>query len=295
MTWFSKRELSGLTLIEVLMTLVLLSILTFASLELVGDSLDESRYEQTVQKMERIKIALIGDPSVRENGVRTSFGYVGDVGKLPDATQGLSALVARPIAPLTEIPTYQMVTEARFGAGWNGPYLFSASGSLDTVLDAWGNAISYDPSSSPPRLKSYGADGVDDTVGGTSGYRKDIVVELPSELWQGNVYGYVNNRGSPYKGAASVVLNRPNPTWAVPSPAVSTETVALADYTVATPSPGDPVGQFSFTGVPFGKRSIVVYVPQPSPTPTMTLGPVIFTMDRKNLELSEDSFDVSNH
>ncbi|MBU6374520.1 MAG: type II secretion system protein GspG [Bdellovibrionales bacterium] len=295
MIFCSSKNFHGFTLIEVLMTMVLLSILAFASLELMGDSLDETRYEQTLQKMERMKIALIGDPTVRENGVRTSFGYVGDVGKLPDSTQGLMALVSRPsVAPTPEVGAYEMVPSVRFGAGWNGPYLFSASGSADTLLDAWGNTIQYDPSASPPRIRSLGADGVEDSVGGSSGYKKDIIVELPSELWQGTVYGSLNLRGSPYRGAASVILNRPNLTWAVPSPVVTSETQELPDYTVATPSPGVAVGQFQFSGVPFGKRSITVIVPRPSPTPTMTIGPVIFTMDRKNIELSEDSFDVSN-
>lgn len=287
----SLRSDSALTLIEVLMTLVLLSILSFASIELVGNALEESRYEQTLQKMERIKIALIGDPSIRENGTRTSFGYVGDVGQLPDFTQGLEALVTRPsAAPTAEVPPYEMDNDARFGAGWNGPYLFSALGSVDTLLDAWGNEIFYDPTETPPVIRSYGADGLDDSVGDLTGYNKDIVIELPEELWLGTVYGYVNNRGAPFLGEAYATLFLPNLDWPTPTPVVTSEEVILTDYTLSPPSPGDPVGQFSFTGVPFGKRSVMVVVP----TPAMTLGPVIFTMDRKNVELNENAFDISN-
>lgn len=277
------------------MTLVLLSILTFTSMELVSDSLQEGRYEQTIQKMERIKAAILGDSQVRENGTRTSFGYIGDVGMLPNVSQGIDALVARPTDGLDEVPEFAMAEFARFGAGWSGPYLFSAAGSVDSIYDAWGNAILYDPTLTPPELRSLGADGLaDDDNGGLTGYDKDIVVQLPEELWQGTVYGYINNRGSPYLGEAYITLYRPNPDWTVPSPVVSGEEVVLPDYTLITPGPGDPVGQFSFTGVPFGKRSILISIPMPSPTPTMTIGPVIFTLDRKNLELNEDSFDISN-
>jgi prepilin-type N-terminal cleavage/methylation domain-containing protein len=294
-TSFLASNVQGLTLIEVLMTLVLLSILTFTSIELVSDSLDEARYEQTIQKMERIKAAILGDPLVRENGTRTSFGYLGDVGMLPNVTQGIEALVARPTDGLDEVPDFAMAEFARFGAGWSGPYLFSAAGSVDTLLDAWGNTILYDPTLTPPEMRSLGADGLDDGGGGDlTGYNKDIVIQLPEELWQGTVYGYINNRGSPYLGEAYVTLYRPNPDWTIPSPVVSPEEIVLPDYTLITPSPGDPVGQFSFTGVPFGKRSIMILIPMPSPTPTMTIGPVIFTLDKKNLELNEDSFDISN-
>jgi hypothetical protein len=277
------------------MTLVLLSILTFTSMELVSDSLEEGRYEQTAQKMERIKIAILGDPQIRENGTRTSFGYVGDLGKLPNVSQGIAALVARPTGGLDEVPEFAMAEFSRLGAGWSGPYLFSAAGSVDSIYDAWGNVIVFDPTLSPPELRSLGADGLADYANGDlTGYNKDIVIQLPEELWQGTVYGYINNRGSPYLGEAYITLYRPNPDWTVPSPVVSGKEVILPDYTLTTPGPGDPVGQFSFTGVPFGKRSIRISIPMPSPTPTMTIGPVIFTLDRKNLELNEDSFDISN-
>jgi len=277
------------------MTLVLLSILAFSSIELVGHSLEEGRYEQTIQKLERIKIAMIGDPLVRENGTRTSFGFLGDVGMLPSVSQGLDALVARPIDGLNSVPEFALAEFARFGAGWSGPYLSSAVGSADTGLDAWGNSILYDPTLSPPEIRSLGADALSDNGGGgLTGYDKDIVIQLPEELWKGTVYGYINNRGAPYLGEVYVTLYRPNPDWAIPSPVVSPEVLILPDYTLSAPGPGDPVGQFSFTAVPFGKRSIMVSIPMPSPTPTMTIGPIVFTLDKKNLELNEDSFDISN-
>lgn len=268
----SSANRSGITLIELLMTLTIMAVLTFASIALVSDTLSESKFEETVQKLSRFKAAILGDPSVKENGVRTSFGYVGDVGDLPSFTN------FRDDKGLFQIPggisAFAMDSTARFGAGWNGPYVQSTSGIPDTINDAWGNEISYDPVSNPPTLTSYGADGI---ING-SGYDQDIVVSLPSELYKGTVHGFINNKGIPYEDSAEVVLYSADGSGVV---GTSTKILVAADK-----------GYFSFNDVPFGKRSVMVYVPN-SITPSSTIGPVLFTMERQNQELHESWFDLN--
>lgn len=260
----------GVTLIELLMTLTIMAVLTFASIALVSDTMSESKFEETVQKLSRFKSAILGDPTVKENGVRTSFGFVGDMGGLPDFTTGLAGLVSLP----SGAPAFAIDATARFGAGWNGPYVHSSVGTPDTTYDAWGNALLYDPTTSPPSITSYGADAI---IGG-SGYDQDIVISLPDELYKGTVHGFINNKGVPYDNDAEVVLYTADGSGAVTS---TTKTLVTGDK-----------GYFSFTNIPFGKRSVVVYVPN-STTPTSTIGPVLFTMERKNQELHESWLDLN--
>ena len=43
-------------------------------------------------------------------------------------------------------------------------------------------------------------------------------------------------------------------------------------------------GCFSFSGVTYGKRALMVYLPDAS-SPTQTLGPIPFTLDKDDLEI----------
>ena len=261
---------AGLTLIEMLMTLTIMAVLTFASIALVSDSMSESKFEETVQKLARFKTGILGDPTLKENGVRTSFGYVGDMGGLPDFTAGLAGLVSLP----SGATSYAIDANSRFGVGWNGPYVHSSQGVPDTTVDSWGNPILYDPTTSPPTITSYGADG---SLGG-SGYNQDITVSLSDELYKGTVHGFINNKGAPYDSDAEVWLYRADGSGAITKDVVNLVT-------------GDK-GYFSFNNVAFGKRSVVVYIPSQAAA-TTTLGPVLFTMDRKNLELNESWLDIN--
>ena len=65
--------------------------------------------------------------------------YKLDVGKFPNASDGLDALVREP-------------SSAR---GWNGPYLKKD----EVPLDPWGNAYEYSVSGSQVEIVSLGADG----------------------------------------------------------------------------------------------------------------------------------------
>jgi prepilin-type N-terminal cleavage/methylation domain-containing protein len=264
---------SGVTLIELLMTITLMGILTFASIALITDTISESKFEETVQRLGRFKLAILGDSALKENGVRTNFGFVGDVGSLPTYSQGLASLVTRPTAAGDSIPVYTINSAARFGAGWNGPYVGANVGSLDTANDAWGNQIEYDPSTSPATIKSYGAD----LVAGGSGYDQDIVIEIEDELFKGTVHGFINDGGVPFENDAEVVLYE----------AIDGVVTARASQFLVAANKG----YFSFSDVPYGRRSIVVYIPSQTDPAVQTLGPVLFTMEKPNQELHESWFD----
>jgi hypothetical protein len=87
-----------------------------------------AKYEQTKQELDRLAYAVAGDPSKVSGGVRTDYGYVGDIGALPP---NLDALAANPGGLAT----------------WNGPYIFdeltSGGGTNEYRSDAWGRPYQY--------------------------------------------------------------------------------------------------------------------------------------------------------
>ncbi|MEZ4873143.1 MAG: prepilin-type N-terminal cleavage/methylation domain-containing protein [Bdellovibrionales bacterium] len=83
----------GFTLIEILMVIVLVGILSVVSVEVITDSVDDAKFDETVDEMRAIQYAIVGNPKLRDKGARTSFGYYGDVGALPTS---ISDLITKP-------------------------------------------------------------------------------------------------------------------------------------------------------------------------------------------------------
>jgi len=117
---------AGFTLVEVVLVLIISAILVTVALRSGVSISDAAKVEETKQEMESLEFAIVGNPSLQNNGVRADFGYVGDVGALP---ANLDALVANPGGYAT----------------WKGPYVktrFSQT-SDDYKRDAWGVLYSY--------------------------------------------------------------------------------------------------------------------------------------------------------
>jgi prepilin-type N-terminal cleavage/methylation domain-containing protein len=117
---------SGFTLIELVVVIVITGILVTVAMRGGMTIVQTSKMEETKKGMQDIEFAICGNPSLQNNGTRSDFGYVGDVGALPP---NLDALTANPGGYAT----------------WNGPYLrgrFQQS-SMDFEQDAWNVAYQY--------------------------------------------------------------------------------------------------------------------------------------------------------
>ena len=115
---------AGFTLIELVIVIVLIGIVVAVVSRNMMNTISNAEYEHTKKELDNIDRAIVGNPAAYENGTRTDFGYVGDVGALPP---NLDALVSNPGGYAT----------------WAGPYLTGGRGPTDFKYDAWNTPYNY--------------------------------------------------------------------------------------------------------------------------------------------------------
>lgn len=127
----SKLDRRGFTLIELVIVIVVLGIIAAFAVPRFGDLTANAKVTATVDEMQSLKKAIIGNPSATAGGEYIDRGFEGDLGYAPSRLQDLAA---KP----DSIAAYNKLTRL----GWNGPYIDSAGGSY--LQDAWGVNYSYD-------------------------------------------------------------------------------------------------------------------------------------------------------
>lgn len=115
----------GFSLIELLIVVVVIGIMAAIAMQSLTVAVEDTRRLETERKLERLADAIVGDPEKMQDGIRSDFGYVGDVGAFPPS---LTALYTN--------PGY---------ATWRGPYLQieHAEDTSSYRFDAWGQAVTY--------------------------------------------------------------------------------------------------------------------------------------------------------
>lgn len=219
----SRHTNSGYTLIEVLLVVIILGVLSTVALKSLGTLNETARIERTRLALDRLAIAIAGDPSVITDGQRATYGYIGDVGALPPT---LDALVQNPGSYAT----------------WRGPYIrdeFTTGGANSTFkLDGWGNVIAYG-----------GTATLSSNSGGNSLTRQ--LAGSVSDLTLNSITAVVSDwdktpPGSVYRDSVRCVLYCPNGTGGI---------------SVRTKYP-DAGGRVQFDSVSIGLRQLaVVYIP----------------------------------
>lgn len=122
----ARHSHRGFTLIEMTIAIVVAGILATVALRSMLSVYSGAKVEETKQELETLSYAIAGNPGVINNGERSDFGYIGDVGALP---ANLDALYSNPGGYTT----------------WKGPYVANKFSSLtdDYKRDAWGNLYTY--------------------------------------------------------------------------------------------------------------------------------------------------------
>ncbi len=180
----SQRNQSGFTLVEVIMVIVILGIIATVAMKALDSSLETSRVEETRREMDQLATAIGGNPELFSNGLRSDFGYVGDVGAMPSTLDALA-----------QDPGY---------ATWRGPYIKSDYSSFadDYKKDAWGQTYLYSGSTT---IRSVG--GVPDTL-------TRVLTSATTDFTANTVTALITDgAGNPPGDSASsvrVVLSYPN-------------------------------------------------------------------------------------
>ena len=76
-------EKEAFTLIELVLIIVIIGIIGTIAMKSMQPAVERSRFEATMQEMDLLVQAVTGDPNQIQDGIRTDFGYVGDIGSLP--------------------------------------------------------------------------------------------------------------------------------------------------------------------------------------------------------------------
>ena len=231
-----KRE-KGLSLIEVVIILAVMVILVALLVPSTVQILTGARRNVTLDEMENLKKAMIGDPDLKTSGVRSNFAYLGDMGNLPSTLDDLVTQGAQ--------PAYAFASSKGVGAGWRGPYITLGPGSdaASHRVDAFGNDYTYSGTdyvngqgqTVDAKVVSLGADGV---AGGT-GNDEDVTLETLRAETTATVTGYGFGLDGTPLSVATVTMNYP-------------ANGTLTSSTTAT----DSAGFYQFTNIPFGIRSV---------------------------------------
>lgn len=154
-------KIRGFTLIELVLVIVILGIIASVALRSMQPAMERAREEATMQEMRALGYAIAGNPNLISDGIRTDFGYVGDVGGLPP---DLDALAINPGAYST----------------WKGPYIVSdfVENPDGYKKDAWGDNYGYT-----------GGVSISSNGGGTA--ITEQIAGSASELTSNTVSGYI--------------------------------------------------------------------------------------------------------
>ena len=169
------------TLIEVVIVILVIGIIAGVATRKMSSTMETARTERTLSEMDQFARAITGDADLYSGGVRTDFGYIGDVGNMPP---NLDALRFNPGGYAT----------------WNGPYISQGiAGSYGK--DAWGSDYVYNDT----LLRSVG-----------SGTNIDRLIAANSDiLLRNQISGYIvdaNNEppGLEYRDSIVAVLTYPD-------------------------------------------------------------------------------------
>lgn len=128
-TFAAIKLQAGFTLLELVLVLFLIGLLASAGLLFTENIESQQQYEETVERYERIRKAIIQSGERTVNGRPELRGFAVDMGRLPYCLAELLYTAGRSgtdfISPCDDTVTMAgpAVSEQGIRTGWNGPYI----------------------------------------------------------------------------------------------------------------------------------------------------------------------------
>ena len=122
----------GFSLIQFVLTILLVSIVTYVGFNGLSQNSDAARYEATRSQLAALQVAILGDAK-KTKPTRQASAMSADWGSLPVA---LSSLMT------AQTPAWAFNSVNGIGGGWNGPYVTGLT-SANVSKDAWKRALVY--------------------------------------------------------------------------------------------------------------------------------------------------------
>jgi general secretion pathway protein G len=153
------RNSQGFTLIEMVMVIVIIGVIASIAMKSLQASVDQKRFDDTVAEMDKLSRAIVGDERLISGGMRTDFGYVGDIGALPSS---LAGLVTNPGYSTWKGPYIENDFSEDIGGyakdAWNEPYTYS--GGITIGSNGGGEPITRSVAASANELTSNTVKGI---------------------------------------------------------------------------------------------------------------------------------------
>lgn len=157
-----RKKIHGFSLVELTVVLLIITLLAGVALRSTNELSFQVRYEQTKERLEMIRQAILGNPRQIINGQQAISGFVADMGRLPYTLRELIEDYDCD-GPLVDgngdtnfsndggCPwSLDLTYNSGLGVGWRGPYLDISGNPNDTdaFTDGWGTQGVDDPSTS---------------------------------------------------------------------------------------------------------------------------------------------------
>src|SRR6185436_16533849 len=134
----------GFSLLELVVIIAVIGILAAAVTPTVMNQIMDTRVAATRDEARALYDAMVGAP----NGDGTRFGFVGDIGRLPNTVQELAAQ--------SGLAAYGTGNVRSIGMGWRGPYINTGISANDYQTDAFGRNYVLNSG----QIRSLGPDGI---------------------------------------------------------------------------------------------------------------------------------------
>lgn len=186
----------GFTLLEVIIALAIVGAIVGSAVPLFFEQVQADRAAETLRRLHVFKRGVVGNQQRLEAGSQRDFGFVGDMGRLPDSLSELRRQGG--------LPTFDVDPVSQLGAGWRGPYVPEeiAEDAANFGQDAFGREVFYSTTDTVVQgdlwagfVRSPGSDGAHETP-------DDLVAPVREEEVRTDVSGFLaHGSGNEIAGA----------------------------------------------------------------------------------------------